>query len=91
MKRKSLAFLFLCAFCVAISLGQKLTSTSPIVEGKAWVGVTYAMAKSKKGYSAEEVAAVGAFGALHATMEGAIWGFAVGGPAGFIAGAVAGL
>lgn len=77
----------LIIFCSVFILGNKLAKEK--VEGKAWVGVTYLM--SERGASNGATAAVGAFGVVHSSMHSAIWGLAVGGPAGLIAGVAVGL
>jgi hypothetical protein len=79
--------LLLAALCFSFAAFQQKQSRP--ADAKFWVGVTYAMSKQHK-YSDETIAGIGVFGVAHAAMEGAIWG-TVGGPAGIVAGAAAGL
>jgi|GEM_PF-6994062 len=89
MKTKRVtSMVVLLAFCFTFAVVQR--KQERIKDAKFWVGVTYAMAKTKK-YSDEAIAGVGVFGVAHGLMEGAIWGAVVGGPAGLVAGAAAGL
>ncbi|GAB4240483.1 MAG: hypothetical protein Kow00109_15610 [Acidobacteriota bacterium] len=54
-----------------------------------WVGIaTYVATKDA---SPEATAAVGVLGVYSSVLHGVAWGFALGGPAGIVAGAAAGL
>lgn len=86
-KFKQIFFLF--TFCSIFAFTTKKVNSDSLKNGKIWVGITYKMAKD--GASAEETAVVGAYGVLHAAMEGAVYGAVVGGPAGVVAGVVWGM
>lgn len=73
----------------AISCGSAcLIREKKVSEGEAWVGTAYLA--TKKGYSNEATAAIGAVGVIDSALQGAAFGAAFGGAVGVIMGAVIG-